>query len=157
MRVMWYDSLRAVNSPNVPTDEYGISERFRVALESQVLGFPALIAVSQGLMTDGASIPGWARPVVGCPFDPSHVHAAVVHDALYAAQLTTRKEADGVFRELLAALPVAAWKRALMYSAVRVGGRGSRRRGTGWRGKTPEEIAYARTLVSVEPIPEVSQ
>ena len=33
-----------------------------------------------GNRTDGASIPFWAQPIVGAPFDESYIKAAVIHD-----------------------------------------------------------------------------
>src|SRR5687767_4148559 len=30
--------------------------------------------------TDGASIPAWAQPIIGSPFDKSYIKAAVIHD-----------------------------------------------------------------------------
>src|SRR5689334_10444439 len=35
---------------------------------------------AKGLITDGASIPPWAQPIVGKPFDESFVKAAIIHD-----------------------------------------------------------------------------
>lgn len=99
---------------------------------------PEAIVVPAGFVTDFASIPRalwsifpplgpWARP-------------AIVHDFLYATKGTcrwegvtrlegrleplTRGEADDVFREAMAALepPVPAWRRAVMWAAVRAGG-----------------------------------
>jgi hypothetical protein len=56
--------------------------------------------------------------------------AAVVHDYLYSSRGLTgrysRAEADGIFREALGDLGVPAWKRTLLWAAVRVGG------GRGW-------------------------
>jgi hypothetical protein len=54
--------------------------------------------------------------------------AAVVHDYLYATRglegRYSRAQADGIFREALKALGVPAWKRGLLWAAVRVGGAG---------------------------------
>jgi hypothetical protein len=35
---------------------------------------------SKGLITDGASIPAWARPMVGEPFDRNFINAAIIGD-----------------------------------------------------------------------------
>ncbi|MDZ4370208.1 MAG: DUF1353 domain-containing protein [Phenylobacterium sp.] len=110
---------------------------------------PETIVVPAGFVTDFASVPwglwnlfpplgAWARP-------------AIIHDFLYAtggdgwwqppgsnrrkwitgpiredwtAPVYTREEADKVFREALAIpeLGIPAWRRAVMYRAVRLGG-----------------------------------
>lgn len=54
--------------------------------------------------------------------------AAVIHDYLYATRglggRYSRGQADGIFREALGVLGAPAWKRALLWAAVRVCGRG---------------------------------
>jgi hypothetical protein len=95
------------------------------------------LTVPAGYLTDFASVPQpfWnIEPPLG-----DAGKAAVVHDALYSTAGTmliggfcgrTRKkpyaraEADGIFDEALAVLAVPAWKRALLWAAVRVGGAG---------------------------------
>jgi hypothetical protein len=51
-----------------------------------------------------------------------------IHDYLYATKglngRYARAEADRIFRQALAALGVPAWKRVLLWSAVRLGGAG---------------------------------
>ena len=92
-----------------------------------------IIFVPAGFKTDFASIPHWAWPVMGHPAG-KHGKAAVVHDCLYqyphAGHLhkkpytRTRRRCDQLFLEGLQVLEVAWWRRTIMYSAVRIGGRG---------------------------------
>lgn len=94
-----------------------------------------------GFTTDGASIPPLFRPLVGQPFDPNFMAAALPHDALYAAELLTRKECD---LELAALMrmngPIAARRAEAFYAAVRLGGR------MVWMRHTKRGVAQAREL-----------
>lgn len=97
---------------------------------------PEVIVVPAGFETDFASIPFGARnlfPALGPWGRP-----AIVHDFLYETRGTglfdgtrwitrakpyTRAEADAVFCEAMQVVGVPAWRRAIMYRAVRIGGR----------------------------------
>lgn len=94
------------------------------------------ITVPAGATTDLASIPRAVAAVF--PPDGPWAKAAVVHDWLYVtkgtcfsdghngrtrAQPYTRAEADKILKEAMAVLGVPAWKRSVIYAAVRVGGR----------------------------------
>jgi hypothetical protein len=85
--------------------------------------------VPPGFVTDFASTPRllwWLIPPFG-----RHSAASALHDWLYAADRgVTRRRADGLFREAMVALEVAAWKRNLMYVFVRIAGAGR------WKGRT---------------------
>lgn len=93
------------------------------------------ITVPAGAMTDLASIPRFAAPLL--PPDGPWAKAAVVHDHLYRTRGTcfwdgfngrtrakpyTRAESDKILREAMEVLGVPAWKRAVIYAAVRLGG-----------------------------------
>ena len=78
------------------------------------------IVVPAGFETDLASIPRLLRGILhqnGLSRAP-----AVLHDFLYATQIMTRSEADGVFREALEAEGMGWLGRFLYWSGVRVGG-----------------------------------
>jgi len=93
------------------------------------------IFVPAGFKTDFASIPRLAWPVMGHPAG-RHGKAAVIHDFLYrypdggsvpddiVPPIRSRRRCDQIFLEGMVVLGVAWWKRTVMYSAVRVGGRG---------------------------------
>lgn len=113
---------------------------------------PETITVPSGFETDFASIP-WGLWNLFPPLGP-WARPAIIHDFLYAtkgngwygppgvrgrrrwitgpiradftAPVYTRAEADAVFREALAIpeLKIPAWRREVMYRAVRLGGAG---------------------------------
>jgi hypothetical protein len=82
-----------------------------------------------GMLFDGASIPRSAWSLIGHPYDHRYLPAAVIHDALYQQQITSRARADSVFREALRANGVNRVRATTMWTAVRLGG------GRGWREK----------------------
>jgi hypothetical protein len=75
-------------------------------------------------VTDLASIPAIARGLM--PPNGPWAKAAVIHDAGYVTRgwggRMTRKQVDDLFKEAMEVLGVPAWKRAVIYAAVRVGG-----------------------------------
>lgn len=95
------------------------------------------ITVPAGFVTDLASIP---RLVSGLlPPDGPWAKGAVLHDFLYSSRGTgvfagrrwlsratdyTRKEADQIFAEAMRVLGVPAWRRQVIFIAVRLGGSG---------------------------------
>ena len=84
--------------------------------------FGRSVVIPRGFEFDGASIPPLLWPVIGSPFDPRFVRAALIHDWLYSSHLIDRKTADRAFQAVLIADGVTDWRAGLMYSAVRAGG-----------------------------------
>ena len=86
--------------------------------DSAVMG--ARIIVPEGRLTDLASVPRipFAYLIAG----DTGRKAAVIHDELYRVRLCPRALADAVFREALQAEGLPAWRVALMYAGVRIGG-----------------------------------
>jgi len=79
------------------------------------------IVIPKGYLTDFASVPRIFWPI----FPPTgpYSRAAIVHDWFYDNPTScTRFFADSIFRELMTHLHVPAWKKVIMYYAVRVGG-----------------------------------
>lgn len=76
-----------------------------------------------GFVTDGASIPRTLWALIGNPFSPNVMAPALVHDALYRAELFPRRECD---QELSALMKMngraAANKAGAFYLGVRLGG-----------------------------------
>lgn len=78
------------------------------------------IRVPAGFVTDFASIPRgfrWLLTGHGGTRKP-----AVIHDYLYRLNVTTRKEADLMFKLTMRETNIPGWKRELAYRAVRLGG-----------------------------------
>jgi len=90
-----------------------------------------LILVPRGYMTDFASIPGFARPLID-EFG-NNAEAAVAHDWLYAVgQPGLREKADDLFRYALKEQGVGLATRNAMHAAVRAGGGGAYGRDGEW-------------------------
>lgn len=87
---------------------------FRVRLRE--LG-ERVIEVPRGFETDFASVPRFFWRVV--PPWGRYSPAAVVHDYLYSTGKVSREDADRAFLTLMQRLGVPAWKRSIMYWAVR--------------------------------------
>lgn len=94
---------------------------------------PTFVTVPAGFVTDFASIPRPVWPLFP-PFGPWAL-AAILHDWLYVTRgeggRWSRADADRMFREAMEEIAKAredgqpaAWKRAIIYRAVRVGGAG---------------------------------
>jgi hypothetical protein len=82
---------------------------------SEILG--EVVSVPAKFVTDFASVPRipgiwW---IAGALAD----EAAVVHDWLYNQAKVGRETADRVFKEAMEALGISAWRRYLIYAAVR--------------------------------------
>jgi hypothetical protein len=103
----------------------------------------ARITILPGFRWDGASVPRFFWRVIGAPRNGKYVPAALLHDALYAAELFSRLQCDRVFLDYMEQLGVSWWRRNAMYLAVRVGG------GFVWRKHTSKSVAKSRELVLV--------
>lgn len=88
--------------------------------EVGMLGSGDSIEAPAGFVTDFVSRPWWGGWLFSS-FDGC-AKAAVVHDALITLRPRTRsrREIDRIFREALGVLGAPAWKRWLMWAAVRV-------------------------------------
>ena len=116
-------------------------------VQTFVVDLPVLkkrLTILPGFETDGASIPRLFWSCAGEPFSPHFVAAAVCHDALYAAELCTRDQADDTFLELLEIEGLSWFHRNLFWVAVRVAGSWA-----AWDDHTPKTIAAARNFCSL--------
>lgn len=77
---------------------------------------------AKGLLTDGASIPPWAQPFVGQPFETAFIKAAVIHDHYCDRHVRPWRLTHKVFHEALLESGVSRAKAGIMYFAVMVGG-----------------------------------
>jgi hypothetical protein len=80
------------------------------------------VVVPGGFVTDGPSVPRWARSLI--PVRGRLWPASVIHDHVYWHQPPgwTRNDADRVFRLALASSGIGPVKRWAMWLAVRSGG-----------------------------------
>jgi hypothetical protein len=72
--------------------------------------------------TDGASIPSWAQPFVGQPFDKEFIKAAVIHDHYCDRHVRPWRQTHRVFYDALIQSGVTEAKAKLLYYAVYLGG-----------------------------------
>jgi len=77
---------------------------------------------AKGLVTDGASIPPWAQPIVGGQFDKAFIKAAVIHDHYCDRHVRPWRQTHKVFYEALLKSGVPRGKAGIMYYAVMIGG-----------------------------------
>lgn len=110
---------------------FELLEEFIVHLDSR-----RFVRVPKGFITDLASIPRFFWRII--PPVGKYNKAAVIHDFLYRGgtieyvvgnnhRLPTRRETDRIFKNIMQQLKVPAWKREVMFSAVRMAG------WTGWK------------------------
>ena len=83
--------------------------------------------VPAGFESDGASVPRLALVLIA-PWDRAE-RASWLHDWLYETRSTARSTADWLFRRAMADDGVAAWRRWLVWAAVRLAG------GAVWTGR----------------------
>ncbi|BCD59637.1 MULTISPECIES: DUF1353 domain-containing protein [unclassified Nitratiruptor] len=123
----------------------GTTNSFEVVLPFRYKGKKWDVAVKGGWVSDGASVPKifWNifPPVAG-----RYLEAAILHDALYKAEILPRKECDLLFLEAMEELGVKKWKRLTMYYAVRMFG------WRVWRSHKGEEVLKAREYIKVKPM-----
>jgi len=86
--------------------------------QSDVAG--QVVIVPEGFQTDLASVP--RVPVAYWLCGGTSNEAAVVHDYLYSTGIVPRKVADDVLAEASSVTGVPAWRRGLMWAAVRLFG-----------------------------------
>ena len=95
--------------------------RFQLYEGIRIARYGAVYEVPKGFVTDGASIPPIFWPLVGHPYSPSSLRAAILHDRMCRAPHThpfDSSEVHAIFFEALRADGVA-WLRAwLMWKAV---------------------------------------
>ena len=104
---------------------YGWALQQPLVFDSAIAG---RLIIPAGFVTDFASVP--RLPLVFLLAGDTAHEAAVVHDYLYRRapligtppRPITRAEADAVFLEAMQATGIPAWRRRLMYAAVRAGG-----------------------------------
>ena len=120
--------------------DYVLAEDFY--FPATVGGWNVTVHVAPGFRTDGASIPRLLWRVLGSPYDPDVIAAAIAHDALYRGEIVPRKDADAAFLALMAC-GVAERKRRWLLRGVRWFG------WITWARHTPESVAEARRHIQL--------
>lgn len=71
-----------------------------------------------GLISDGKSVPRWARPVMGDPFAGDTLRASLIHDFYCREKTRSQKDTHRVFKEICLFDKVPAWKAHVMWFSV---------------------------------------
>lgn len=116
---------RVILTPSVADDSPKTREAYTLCHDIAVQLGDVLLTIPAGYCFDGASIPPALWSVIGHPFVPQFVRAALVHDYAYTVKPVERKAADVAFRDLLVNDGAGEWRAALMYRAVRLAGAAS--------------------------------
>lgn len=136
IQMIQYPTLTAT-----PNDTWVLAEPWAVPFQLDD-GRRGTVSVKAGFETDGASVPRMAWFCAGHPMESPRVLAALAHDWLYAAQVTTRKEADEIYAAILKAVGRASWRVKVEYLALRACG------GAAWD-KDKDKTGLARELGSI--------
>ncbi|MEW6689939.1 MAG: DUF1353 domain-containing protein [Pseudomonadota bacterium] len=104
--------------PVVKPDKNKLEDAYEVAEDVATKQAGATIRVPKFFQFDGASIPPLAWQLIGTPFQPRFMTAAVFHDWLYHTHQLDRDSSDALFYALLVASGVRKTKAALMLGAV---------------------------------------
>jgi len=80
------------------------------------------ITVHKNFDFDAISIPKVLWSIVGSPLTGKVVRSAVVHDALYSAQICSRKECDKIFKDMMKADIVNDYSAITIFIVVRLFG-----------------------------------
>lgn len=86
--------------------------------DSDVAG--RVFVVPAGFITDLASVP--RVPIAYMLAGGTSNEASVIHDYLYSSHIVDRETADAVLKEASAVTGVPAWRRGIMWAAVRAFG-----------------------------------
>lgn len=103
------------------------------------------LTVLDGYLTDFASVPRLFWASCGYPSEPELQAPALIHDALYSAELVTRKQADDILHWACRANGVGRYRAWKIWAGVRIGG------GFVWRRHTHAGVAEARSYCSLAP------
>jgi hypothetical protein len=127
--------------PVVKPDVNKLEEAYEVAGDLATKATGAVVRVPKFFQYDGASIPPAAWQVIGTPFQPRFMAAAVFHDWIYHTHQIGKDDADDLFHDLLVANGVNKIKASLMLAAVASVG--------GWYwDNDADDLAYLKRLAT---------
>lgn len=95
-----------------------LEDAYEVADDTATKSSGTTIRVPKFFQYDGASIPAPAWQIIGTPFLPRFMIAAVFHDWLYHTHQIDKKATDALFYRLLLAHGVRKTKALMMLAAV---------------------------------------
>lgn len=104
-------------------DRNKLEEAYEVAEDAASAFGGAAVKVPKFFQYDGASIPAPMWQLIGTPFQPRFMLAAVFHDWIFHTHQLKFGDANEMFYELLIASGVGATRASLMYAAVEGAGK----------------------------------
>jgi hypothetical protein len=104
-------------------DKNKLEEAYEVAEDAASAFGSAAVTVPKFFQYDGASIPAPMWQLIGTPFQPRFMLAAVFHDWVYHTHQLKFRDANEMFYELLLSSGVRQTRAALMYAAVEGAGK----------------------------------
>lgn len=104
--------------PVIKPDTNKLEDAYEVAVDIETIFKNSSVWVPKFFQYDGASIPIMAWQLIGSPFHPRFMVAAVFHDWLYHTHQFDRETTDNLFYELLRLSDVGNTKATLMREAV---------------------------------------
>lgn len=105
--------------PVVKPDTNKLSEAYEVSGDIKRKVGTVTVTVPKFFQYDGASIPTAAWPLIGTPFNPRFMRAAVFHDWIYHTHQIAQKTADKLMQEMLLEDDVSSTTAWIMYTTVR--------------------------------------
>ncbi|MCO6057266.1 DUF1353 domain-containing protein [Pseudomonas sp. MOB-449] len=127
--------------PIVNPDKNKLDEAYEITVDIEVIYDDESIWVPKFFQYDGASIPSAAWQIIGTPFNPRFMVAAVFHDWLYHTHQIERDSADELLYELLLESGVKKTKATIIREAVKGFG--------GWYWDNDrDDISYIRRLAN---------
>ena len=103
-------------------DANKLDEAYELGADAASAAGTRPIVVPKCFQYDGASIPSPAWQLIGTPFSPRLMVAALFHDWIYHVHTVSKDEADDLFERLLVASGISKTRAGLMKSAVAVFG-----------------------------------
>jgi hypothetical protein len=104
--------------PITKPDNNKLSEAYEVVTDLSRKVGGATIFVPKFFQYDGSSIPSALWPLMGSPFHPSFMLAAVFHDWIYHTHQIPREDADNLVHKMLIEDGVSRAKAWLMYNTI---------------------------------------
>ena len=124
-------------------DEYQLTFPYEEVCSDGELDY--FIRVHPGFVFDGASIPRFAWSILGLyPMSAQLQGPALIHDALYGAEMFDRLTCDRIFYRDLRRQGIGWARASTMYRAVRIGG------GFCWAAHTPGMVDLAKTYIEIQ-------
>lgn len=143
LAAMWHNQIGWVTTGG-PVLTPASATEYRVVQDYTATVSGVTVAIKAGFTYDGASIPRAAWSALGLePFSGCLCRGALLHDALYAAELLPRETADAILHAAILADGCEPHKAQAIYRAVSDCGV------IVWSRHTAESVVAARGLVSI--------